>query len=165
MYSLPQAGIIAQELLAKRLKEHGYTQSKTMPGLWTHKWQPITFSLVVTTSGLNMLARNTPSTCYRWCKKYYKCSFETEGEQYCGLTIKWDPLGKKVHLSMPSYVENALKQFQHPPPIVPQDQLHPHVHKHMGQMCNMQRHPRTPPLNQAGKKFIQEVTGVFLFLT
>jgi hypothetical protein len=25
MYGLPQAGIIAQELLAKRLKEHGYT--------------------------------------------------------------------------------------------------------------------------------------------
>jgi hypothetical protein len=26
MYGLPQAGIIAQELLAKRLKEHGYSQ-------------------------------------------------------------------------------------------------------------------------------------------
>jgi hypothetical protein len=47
MYGLPQAGIIAQELLAKRLKEHGYTQSKTTPGLWTHEWRPITFSLVV----------------------------------------------------------------------------------------------------------------------
>jgi len=29
MYGLPQAGIIAQELLAKRLKEHGYSQSET----------------------------------------------------------------------------------------------------------------------------------------
>ncbi len=38
MYGLPQAGIIAQELLAKRLKEHGYSQSKTMPGLWKHEW-------------------------------------------------------------------------------------------------------------------------------
>jgi hypothetical protein len=37
MYGLPQAGIIAQELLAKQLKEHGYLQSKTMPRLWTHK--------------------------------------------------------------------------------------------------------------------------------
>jgi hypothetical protein len=46
MYGLPQAGIIAQELLAKRLKEHGYNQSKTTPGLWTHEWHPITFSLV-----------------------------------------------------------------------------------------------------------------------
>jgi hypothetical protein len=46
MYGLPQVGIIVQELLAKRLKEHGYTQSKTIPGLWTHEWCPITFSLV-----------------------------------------------------------------------------------------------------------------------
>jgi hypothetical protein len=29
MYELPQVGIIAQELLAKRLKEHSYNQSKT----------------------------------------------------------------------------------------------------------------------------------------
>jgi hypothetical protein len=33
MYGLPQAGIIAQELLVKRLKEYSYTQIKTMPGL------------------------------------------------------------------------------------------------------------------------------------
>jgi hypothetical protein len=30
MYGLPQARIIAQELLAKKLKEHGYTTSKTV---------------------------------------------------------------------------------------------------------------------------------------
>jgi hypothetical protein len=43
MYGLPQAGIIAKELLADRLKQHGYTQSKTMPGLWSHKMRPIHF--------------------------------------------------------------------------------------------------------------------------
>ncbi len=47
MYGLLQAGIITQELLAKRLKEHAYTQSKTTPWLWMHEWRPITFSLVV----------------------------------------------------------------------------------------------------------------------
>jgi hypothetical protein len=41
MYGLLQAGIIAQELLAKRLKEHGYSQSKATPGLWKHKWRPV----------------------------------------------------------------------------------------------------------------------------
>jgi hypothetical protein len=51
MYGLPQAGIIAQELLAKWLKEHGYTQSKTTSGLWTHEWRPFTFSLLLTTLG------------------------------------------------------------------------------------------------------------------
>jgi hypothetical protein len=36
MYRLPQAGIIAQQLLEERLEKDGYRQSKTMPGLWTH---------------------------------------------------------------------------------------------------------------------------------
>jgi len=33
MYGLPQAGIIAQELLAERLGKHGYSQSDIIPGL------------------------------------------------------------------------------------------------------------------------------------
>ena len=37
MYGLPQAGLIANELLEKRLNEHGYYQSKYIPGLWKHK--------------------------------------------------------------------------------------------------------------------------------
>ncbi len=33
MYSLPQAGIIAQEILQERLAKVGYHQSKIIPGL------------------------------------------------------------------------------------------------------------------------------------
>jgi len=47
MYGLPQAGIIAQELLADRLQTHGYTQNKIIPGFWTHSTRPICFILVV----------------------------------------------------------------------------------------------------------------------
>jgi hypothetical protein len=47
MYSLPQAGIIAQELLEKRLAEYGYHQSKIIIGFWKHKTRPICFALVV----------------------------------------------------------------------------------------------------------------------
>jgi hypothetical protein len=38
MYGLPQAGIITQELLKKRLLKAGYKQSKVTPGYWTHVW-------------------------------------------------------------------------------------------------------------------------------
>ncbi len=57
MYWLPQAGIIAQELLAKWLKEHGYLQSETTPGLWTHEWRLITFSLVVDNFGVKYIGK------------------------------------------------------------------------------------------------------------
>ena len=57
MYGLPQAGILAQELLVKRLNKHGYTQSKFTPGLWTHKWRPICFTLVVDDFGVCQVQR------------------------------------------------------------------------------------------------------------
>ncbi len=49
MYGLPQAGIIAQQLLKERLQKHGYHQSQTTPGLWKHNTHPISFSWSSTT--------------------------------------------------------------------------------------------------------------------
>ncbi len=165
MYGLPQAGIIAQELLAKRLKEHGYSQSKTTPGLWKHEWHPVWFSLVVDNFGVKHIGEEHAHHLLQAVHKYYKCLVKPKEERYCGLTIKWDYPGKKVHILMPFYLGNALKQFQHPPPIVPQDQPHPHVKKQYGAKVQHTKLPdNTPLLDKAGKKFIQEVTGVFLFL-
>ena len=52
MYGLPQAGILAHQLLETRLTNGGYTQSKLTPVLWTHKWRPILFTLCVDNSGV-----------------------------------------------------------------------------------------------------------------
>ncbi len=57
MYGLPQAGILAQELLEKRLNMHGYSQSAAVPGLWTHKTRPITFTLVVDDFGVKYVGK------------------------------------------------------------------------------------------------------------
>jgi hypothetical protein len=165
MYGLLQAGIIAQELLAKRLKKHWYNQSETMPGLWTHEWRPITFSLVVDNFGVKYIGEEHAQHLRQAVQKYYMCPFKKEGERYCRLTIKWNYVGKKVHLLMPSYIEKARKRFQHPPPIIPRDQPHQHVKKTYGAKVQHAYPPNTsPPLDKAGKKFIQEVTGVFLYL-
>jgi hypothetical protein len=86
-----------------------------------HEWQPITFSLVVDDFGVKYIEEEHAQNLLQMVQKYYTCLFEKEGERYCGLTIKWDYVGKKVHLSMPSCVEKALQHFQHPPPIVAQD--------------------------------------------
>jgi hypothetical protein len=80
MYGLPQAGIVAQDLLAKRLKEHGYSQSKTMPGLWKHKWRPIIFSLVINDFGVKYVGKEYAQHLLQTVQKYYKCSLEEKGE-------------------------------------------------------------------------------------
>ena len=40
MYGLPDAGILSQQLLKKRLNIEGYKQSKVVPRFWTHEWRP-----------------------------------------------------------------------------------------------------------------------------
>ena len=52
MYGLPQAGILANQLLEKRLNKHGYIQSPQIPGLWTHVSRPVSFTLVVDNFGV-----------------------------------------------------------------------------------------------------------------
>jgi hypothetical protein len=47
MYGILQAGIIAQDLLEKRLAEYGYHQSKIINGFWKHKIRPVCFALIV----------------------------------------------------------------------------------------------------------------------
>ncbi len=57
VYGLPEAGIIAQQLLEERLEKHGYRQSKTTPGLWKHDTHSISFSLVVDNFGVKYVGK------------------------------------------------------------------------------------------------------------
>ena len=47
MYILAQACLLENELLAKRLAEHGFNQTPHTPGLWKNHTNPIQFALVV----------------------------------------------------------------------------------------------------------------------
>jgi hypothetical protein len=57
MYGLPQAGLIANELLESRLNKNRYRQSKLVPGLWRHDTCPIQFTLVVDDFGVKYVGK------------------------------------------------------------------------------------------------------------
>jgi hypothetical protein len=80
MYGLPQAGIIAQQLLEERLEKDGYCQSKTTPGLWMHNTRPISFSLVVDDFGVKYVGKENAQHLLDTVPKYYKCSCHWKGE-------------------------------------------------------------------------------------
>jgi len=54
---LPQAGILANKLLRKRLVPHGYYECVNTPGMWRHATRPITFSLVVDDFGIKYVGK------------------------------------------------------------------------------------------------------------
>ncbi len=51
-YSLPQSGILANNLLCLRLELEGYFEAASTPGLWHHKRRPIQFCLIVDDFGV-----------------------------------------------------------------------------------------------------------------
>jgi hypothetical protein len=88
MYRLPQAGIIAQDLIVDQLKLHGYSQSKITPELWKHNSHPIVFSLVNDNFGVKNVGEENAQHLVDTIQTYYKYLCDWDGEQYCGLTIK-----------------------------------------------------------------------------
>ncbi len=74
MYGLPQAGIIAQQLLEESLQKHGYRQSQMTPGLWKHDTRSISFSLVVNDFGVKYVGKENAQHLLDTVRNYYKCS-------------------------------------------------------------------------------------------
>ena len=85
-----------------------WKKSQTTPGLWKHDTRPISFSLVVDEKEVKYVGEEKAQHLLDTVRQYYKCSCDWEGERYCGITIKWDYEGRKVHLAMPGYLPKAL---------------------------------------------------------
>jgi hypothetical protein len=95
---------------------------------------------------------------------FYNITVDREGKRFIGLTLDWDYECGEMHISMPEYVEKALKKFNHKPPAKPQNQPHPHQPIVYGaKKQHSQPDDKSSLLSKEKKKFVQEVTGVFLF--
>ena len=165
MYGLPQAGLLAQELLQERLAVHGYHQSKIIPGLWKHETRPIVFTLVVDDFGVKYVNKEDAEHLMSVIQQDYDVTEDWEGERYIGMHLRWDYKGRKVHLAMPGYVEKALREFLHEHPRRKQYSPFPCAQKKYGKAAQMMEEaPESPLLGKAEQKFIQKVTGKFLYL-
>lgn len=114
MYGLPQAGLLANELLEKRLNnnKHGYYQSKIVPGLWKHTTWPIQFTLVVDDFGVKYVGQEHAEHLKQVLKEHYKVTADWTGERYVGIHLKWDYNKRQCHPHMPGYIKKA---FPHTP--------------------------------------------------
>jgi len=111
MYGLPQAGLLAQQQLTNRLNQAGYIQSTTTPGFWKHQWRPISFTLVVDDFGVKYVGREHAEHLISVLKEHYSIDTDWDGTRYLGLTLDWDYVGGKVHLSMPGYIKRFFTTF------------------------------------------------------
>jgi hypothetical protein len=165
MYGLPQAGILANQLLTKRLLEpQGYYQCRHTPGLWRHKWRPILFSLVVDDFGVKYAGREHVDHLIASVEKHYAFSKDWEGKLYCGIHIQWNYKKGTVDLSMLGYIAATLNKFQHQPPARAQHapyRWNAPVYGTNPQLTDPV--DETAPLPPDGIKRLQRITGTLLY--
>jgi hypothetical protein len=121
MYGLPQAGILANQLIVKPLALFGYYPVTYTPGLWGHKHWPVLFSLVVDDFGIKFIGKDHAQHLIVALSSFYELTVDWDATKYCGITLEWDYVNRTVNLSMPNYVADALHHCQHP---TPKQQIH-----------------------------------------
>jgi hypothetical protein len=165
MYGLPQAGIIANQLLTKNLAEDGYAPCVHTPGLWKHHTRPVLYSLVVDDFGVKYVGKDNLQHLIDALTKHYEITVDLEGTRYCGITLEWDYINRTVDLSMPGYVEDALHNFQHAKPARPCNAPSSWVPPSYGTTAPQLTKPidHTELMTPEQTKTLQQVVGKFLY--
>jgi hypothetical protein len=164
MYGLSQAGILANQLLARRLVIHGYYQTKFTPGLWRHVTRLIQFTLVVDEFGVQYVGAEHAHHLIAALETDYAVSKDWTGGLYCGTNLNWDYANKHVDLSMPGYIKDSLHKFQHPLPKRPQYAPHDWTVPAYGQRIQYAPLPDSSPSATAAEiTRAQEIVGTLLY--
>jgi hypothetical protein len=111
MYGLPQAGLLAQNRLIAHIAQHGYTQSDTVPCLFRHATNGVTFVLVVDDFGIKFKTAAGRDHLLTTLRMLYKITVDMTDPTYLGMTIKHDKVAQTITCSMPGYIEKVLARF------------------------------------------------------
>jgi hypothetical protein len=166
MYGLPQAGILANELLQRNLAKDGYRPTPYTHGLWKHDTCPISLSLVVDDFGVKYVGSEHAEHLMECIKKNYSISSDWNGSAYCGLTLEWDYKNNTVDLYMPGYIKTALHTYQHASPARPEHAPHtwnPPIYGANTQY--VEDETTSPALSDKDVNKLQQLTGTLLYYT
>ena len=164
MYELPEAGILSNKLLKKRLGKHGYYEFHFTPGLYRHVWLPIMFSLVFDDFGVKF--QGIQHTKYlKWAlEKYFKDSVDWEGPLFCGITLDWNYIMRHVDLSIPGYVQRKITKYQYSNPKNPQHSLYQaEPIQYSTKVHQPVKYGTIAPLSDYQIKCVQDIVGTFVW--
>jgi hypothetical protein len=164
MYGLPQAGILANELLQRNLAKDGYQPTQHTHGLWTHDTRPMSFLLVVDDFGVKYVGCEHAEHFMECIKKNYNISSDWNGSAYCGLTLDWDYINRTVDLSMSGYIMAAIHKYQHAAPTRPEHAPHtwnPPIYGDKTQY--VENKTTSPALSNKDVNKLQQLTGTLLY--
>ena len=90
VWGLPQAGILANKRLRKKLAPFGSHECVNTPGLLRHETRVISFTLVVDDFGVKYVKKDDVDHIIVNIKSTYSLTEDWMGNMYCGITLEWD---------------------------------------------------------------------------
>ena len=164
VWGLPQAGILANKKLRRKLAPHGYHEHENTPGLWYHDTRPISFTLVVDDFGVKYVGKEHADHLITCLQKTYKLSEDWSGGLYCGITLAWNYDKGYVDISMPGYIKKKIQEYGH---IVPDRvQTCPYAPEPVSYGAKAQAPlapDTTPRLDAKDVKRVQKIVGSILY--
>jgi hypothetical protein len=83
VWGLPQADILVNKRLRRKLALFGYYESVNTPGLWRHESQPLTFTLVVDDFGVKFMNEDDVNHLIPSSSTTYKLTKDWTSNLYC----------------------------------------------------------------------------------
>jgi hypothetical protein len=163
MYGLKEASILAYEQLKAHLAPHGYAPVRHTPGLWKHDSNGITFTLAVDDFGIKYFCKRDADHLFAALKEKYNLTIDWTGASYLGFTLDWHYHAGYVDLSMSKYVPKSLIRFNHQKPKSPQHAPHRWSKPVYGSKVQYAKTNSSPPLDKAGTRRVQEISGTYLY--
>ena len=100
----------------EHLHKYGYERTAHTGGLFKHKTQDITVTLVVDNFEIKYTNQEDVDHLVAVVRDKYPFEVDWEAKQYVGIHLKWDYEKRELWTLMDRYVEQALKEFKHTPP-------------------------------------------------
>jgi hypothetical protein len=164
VWGLPQAGILANKRLRRKLAPFGYHKCVNTPGLWRHEIRVISFTLVVDDFGVKYVKKEDVDHLIASIKSTYSLTEHWTDDMYCGITLDWDYENRHVYISMPGYIKKKLQEYGHIMPKRLQTCPYSPEPKQFGTEAQAPLPPdTTPKLDAKGIKRVQQIVGSILY--
>ncbi len=99
--------------------------------------EPIQFVLVVDNFGIKYLRQEDLDHIVWLLEKHYNVTVDLDGKKIVKIRLDWGYENKKVHVSIVSYLQKALQQFNNIIPTQRHNSPYPYIDLNMGQSGNL----------------------------
>ncbi len=163
-YGLPQAGILANNLLQSQLNAEGFYEVASTPGLWCHKWRLIQICLIVDNFGKEYVGLEHFTYFLDILKKFHGVQYNMAGNRFAGMDIKWNYASCCCRISMPGYISLLLLKYKHPQSAKPRLSPCKCLPIAYGAKLHITPDPDASELLDANcKRHVQEIVGSLLY--